>query len=305
MYSKSMLLKTLGYLIVILFTFGTASANVLLSENWDTEDPPACWPCKTLPTCCTQTFNGWSGRTWACNESLGSSASGLSTTIYHSPPRSFFMKRPAGGSYACDLTKSFSPMTGKVYLRFYVYFTNSWLSFDYNNLQAGDSMIHFMFYNSALAGTSWRFEFYDYARSSPWPPLCFTSGVSQAYFSAANVGNAEVNSGIQPCFNILQNLNTWICMEFMLDLPGQKWAVWINGAQRVGTNGNGVSQAISVSDIHSLIISGFRSGGSPYIDNRTEEFYIDDIVIADQYIGLMAGDPTAPNAPLSLRILGN
>ncbi|MEI9475729.1 MAG: hypothetical protein WCO26_04045 [Deltaproteobacteria bacterium] len=212
-----------------------------------------------------------------------------------------------GDSYGCDITKVLPEPhpNQKIYLRFYVYFTNSWLNFDYNNSEAGDSMVHLMFYNSAVAGTSWRFEIYDFARQSPWPPLCFTSGgIAQAYFSAANVGNVEVNSGIQPCFNILQNLNRWICMEFMLDLPNQRWAVWIDGVQKVGTNGNGVSQAIRVRDIHTLIISGFRSGGSPYIDNRSEEYYIDDIVIADQYIGPMEGE-TAPTSPSGLRIIGN
>ena len=129
----------------------SASATVFVSENWDTGTPVANWPGKRLGTTCDDalSFNGWTGRGFACDDPSGSS-SGLSATQSHSGMRSFYQKRDSGHYFTNDLSHPISGNPQTIHLRFYLYLTANWKSFNENNY------VHFIFTNTALSNTGFR-----------------------------------------------------------------------------------------------------------------------------------------------------
>ncbi len=253
-----------------------AHAIIFLSETWDTGTPPSNWPCKNLPnSCTTNTFNGWVPKNYDCDQA-GGSLSGLSTTIYHSSPRSYYQHRPANDYRTCDILKPLSQSTDKIYMRFYVYFTNNWVNFNSN---AADEFVHFIFTNTAVSGSGWRMNIIDYV-SAEWPYECSrdTDAVPNMYFAIQD-GSTQGRRGTAPydCFDLNRHLNEWLCVEFMADATNDRYSLWINGDQKV----NNVSTPISQANFTAVILSGWNS----ILRDYTGDFYIDDIVVADSYIG--------------------
>ena len=73
-------------------------------------------------------------------------------------------------------------------------------------------------------------------------------------------------------------------------------SMWINGVQGVDE----ASMTISQSAFYSIILSGFSS----YLRDKTWDYYIDDIVVSDSYIGPTEGseEEDPPSAPNNVRI---
>ena len=138
-------------LVTLMISYSPNScADVYILENWDSGTPPSCWPCKEAPSCCSESWNGWETRDYSCDR--GGSESGLSTKIYHSPPCSYYQNRPANDYFTCDIWKWLpEPYPTKIYLRFYVFFTCNWISFD-NPAYSTSEFIHLIFTNTARSG---------------------------------------------------------------------------------------------------------------------------------------------------------
>lgn len=277
-----------------------AHAVVFLSEDWDTGTPPADWPCKNLPDSTTAaTFNGWMGRDFLVDNSPydGGKLSGLSTSIYHSPPRSYYQHRPAGDYWTCDITKELpQPYPTKIHLRFYVFFTNNWLGAD-NPPASSYENVHFIFTNSARSATGFRFDIVDHV-SDAYPYECNNEQAFPGiYFLIGDYGeHGKRGTAPYDCYNLRENLNRWQCVEFMVDAVNDTYSHWVDGDLKVDNAITPVTQA----DFTRIIVSGFSS----FLRDFTGDFYIDDIVVADSYIGCgsSGGDTLAPAAPSNLTV---
>lgn len=290
----------------------TAQAAVFLSENWDTGTPPADWPCKNFPDAvATAPFNEWEGQGFIPDNSpfAGGKLSGLSTAIYHSAPRSYYQHRPANDYWTCTITKELpQPNPTKIHLRFFIYFTDNWLGFD-NPPASTYEATHFIFTNSALSGTGFRFNIEDKV-STAYPYECNNDQAFSGMYFAIENGSNGGRRGTQPydCYNLRENLNRWQCVEFMVDTANGdgtvdgpygtkngRYSQWIDGDLKVDY----VSTPVSQSDFQRIMVSGFSS----FLRDFTGDFYIDDIAVADSYIGCSASfDTLAPAAPTNLSV---
>jgi len=167
---------------------------------------------------------------------------------------------------------------------------NSWTR---SNTESGDDNNHFIFINTALNSAD-RVVIDIADASHPNYLSCFLSGQNGAFFQifrGSKGSDTLFGEAAKYCWNIFDHLDEWNAVEFMFDRANNKFAQWINGTQVVGTGGNGVDQSLSgVTHFDNLIISGYRSSYPAY----DFAFYIDDVVVADVYIGPTDGDPTAP-----------
>jgi len=294
---KKWLIKiSLCFLVIFSFLILSqkAQAIVYFSENWDSGTPPSAWPCKNLPNGCTsQSFNGWAPKDYGCNETDGKD-SGLSTTIYHSPPRSYYQKRAANQYSTCDIWKSLpQPYPTKIHMRFYVYFTNNWQNFD-NPPGPTAEFVHLLFTNSTRSGVGFRFNLLDIS-STEYLYECYSGTKPQMYLNIEdNSTGGKRGTAPYDCWNFYDHLNEWICVEIMADAENDKYGLWINGDMKV----NNVTTTITQTNFAKIIISGFSS----YLKNWTGDFYIDDIIVSDSYIGC-GPLPQAPQPPANLRIV--
>jgi hypothetical protein len=289
-YKLFFIFVLLLFILTLMLSSQEAYAQIFLSEDWDTGTPPTDWPCKNLPNAITTaTFNGWMGRDFLVDNSPynGGKLSGLSTAIYHSAPRSYYQHRPANDYWTCDISKSLpQPYPTKIHLRFYVYFTNNWLGFD-NPPASSYEMTHFIFTNTALAGVDFRFNLVDHV-SDTYPYECNNEQAFSGMYFTIEDGNTGGKSGTAPydCYNLRNNLNRWQCVEFMADAANDRYSQWIDGDLKV----NNASTSISQTDFKRIQISGFSS----FLRNFTGDFYIDDIVVADSYIGCNGSGGNTP-----------
>lgn len=309
MQSDNLKLKTIFIIVIFFAVFllpKISSATIFISENWDTGTPPAGWPCKNFPAnCASLTFNGWYAGTWYCSQGWGTDC-GLDANTYHTAPYSFKMSRLANQSDACPIMKDIpEPHPAKVYIRMYLYFPNTeWGAWDHSAV-AGDANEHFMFLNSAIAGGGRAvIDIKDYESQSPWPPYCWVNVPNQAYFFGFGGADGQTDFGratVDDCYRLDLNTDKWISFEWMFDTANDKYALWRDGVQVVGTGGNGVDQEMGAqTDWFRLILDMFRSGN---IDDSAK-VYIDDIVVSDSYIGPMGVPPdtTPPQAPTGVTV---
>lgn len=269
-----------------------ARAVVFLSEDWDTGTPPTDWPCKNFPNAyTTSTFNGWESKDYDL-DTFGDagSLSGLSATIFHSPPRSYYQHRPTNNYATCDIGKYLpQPYPTKINLRFYINFTDNWSHF--NEALAGE-VVHLIFLGRPISGAGWKLDIREYV-SEQWPYECSraTQPPPNMYFFPSFAAR-----GTNPydCFNLIHHLNEWQCVEIMADAANDRYSLWINGDQKV----NNVSTPVDTT-IDRIVISGWNS----LLRDYTGDFYIDDIVVADSYIGCGTSlDTLAPAAPQNLSV---
>ena len=306
----SVFLGVLACLFLITPARPAQAATTFFSENWDTGAPPASWP-----NCGSGTsFDGWYPRDYT--DGCGSGV-GLDSSIYHSAPRSFHNRRPAGTSW--DLTSLWHNLpanTGKVYLRMYLYFpTAGWSNFDPAGTwsTAGNEVMHFIFTNSAASNTGFRINLYDNA-SDTWSPApeCYggkngsTSHTGPGMYLALEVdGGGGHNSfgttkGAYPagCWNLHDHLGEWHSHEWMIDAVNNLVSYWIDG-NPMYTNVPvpvGYVGGVRHPSIDKIMLSLFDS----YADNWTADVYMDDIVASDSYIGPMTGSvtPAKPSPPV-------
>jgi hypothetical protein len=302
--AKRMLQYFLLILVVLVILFdGNRSAFglVYLSEDWDTGTPSAYWPCKLAPSgrCDSNLeFRGW----WS---PLGSDCrytyeanTGISTTKAYSGTRSFYNFRAAGYSDSCDIVYNLpAPYPTKIYIRFYLYLDSNFINF--NTPVSREPSYHLLFTNTAhsmtglrvnlLAGVPW---------TSPWQCGHSRGGVPStqpfAFFSVQDY-DREWPVGTYPagCYNLLQHLNEWLCVEFMMDANTNTVQMWVNE-----TLVYQATDRITQTNFTRIIFSNYMSseGGSGFDTG----YYIDNIVVSDSYIGPVAPDGR-PKAPVNVK----
>ena len=240
-------------------------AIIFFSETWDNGTPNACWPCKTIP--CSSSFNGWTQGTEVLFPQVG-----LSTTQAHSGTRSFYQYRPSGSTGSCDINHVFStPYPSTIYLRFYLYMTSNWNTSETDNA----SWMHWIFTNTRRANTSFRMNM---VTNREWG-LCPPGAV--CILPEGDGGVQWWNTSWPAGINLKSIIGAWTCFEYKMQISGSNIVLteWINGAQTRGPiTGPGQD---ATGDFHDIAFSGWENTGANY----TADHYIDDIVVADSYIG--------------------
>ena len=274
---------------IIVGADSAALATVFVSQNWDTGTPAVCWPCKT--TSCAATFGGWKSGDW--NEPK--TQCGLSSARSYSGNYSYYQKRASGQSSTCDLIYTFSaPQPSTIHIRFYLYLTTNWNSTATNN---EGFFGHWIFTNSARSNTGFRLNLVGPAQwnygENKLHMLPEGHGGESWWF-----GKATPTWPAGPDFKTF--IGAWHCFEYRMQISGSNVILteWIDG---VLTRGPSSGPGQNGPTFTSIIISGWDNGAS----NFDGDFYIDDIVIADSYIGPSLVPPTAysPVPPTGLRVL--
>jgi len=270
----------------------------IIEENWDLGPPPA-----GFPACQGTSWHGWKPKEYDCQWGRESE---LSIHNSFTPPRSLHQVRSAGEHGTMDIAYILPSTQTRVHIRMYVYFG---ASFQNAHSYAGEEeLIHFIFFNTAVAGGNFGVDIYNYTDYQPlqWPPVCETgSGLFFAFHSYYNTPNGQKKQdGYGPteprnCWNIKKHLEEWHCYEFMWDLRYHKVGMWVDGVQIVDR----MMYTSNHSSINKIIISGWNSCGVCVSDMH--DFYIDNIVMSDRYIGPLPSTikRTSPASPNNLRII--
>ena len=302
-------MKKTIFLLLLLFSFlfpSTGRAIVYVNETWDIGTPHADWPCKKAPTgpCDSNlSFRGWIPPVADyCNQASMAywAETGVSTDKAHSGAKSFKMNRnyTSSDNGTCDIQYPLpTPYPTKIYIRFYLYLTSEWVTF--NTPATREPYFHFLFTNSALSGTGFRVNL---LARVPWtsPHICgYGQGGTTPYmfFNCQNYNNECTVDAPAGCYNLLDHLEEWQAVEFMMDAANKKYSIWINGTNYV----NNVTVPMSQSNFTMIQFSQFASdcGGTGF--NTT--YYVDDIIIGTDYIGPEAGaDTTPPPAPTGVAV---
>lgn len=276
-----------------------AFGSVFVSEDWDTGTPPTNWPCKLAPsgTCSSNLlFNGW----WS---PLGSDCTlpyytrtGVTTERAQSGTKSFYNYRAAGYPYSCDIVKDLpTPYPTKIHIRFYLFLESNFINF--NTPVSREPSYHLFFTNTAQSMTGLRVNLLAKVPwTTSWQCGAGRGGVSSsqpyAFFSVQDY-DREWPVGTYPegCYNLLQHLNKWLCVEFLMDTNTDTVKIWIDGTLVYqGTD------RITQNNFTKIIFSNYMSseGGSGFDTG----YYIDNIVVSDSYIGPIStsgdGDVAAP-----------
>lgn len=276
------------YIVALLLLLATSSdAAVLWSSNWDTGTPDACWPCKSLETC---SFDSWSqpdyidGDFWQLS---GGTISTLSSTQAHSGTYSYYQYRKSGEASTCDIVRTISGSPTTIFVRFYLYLGQGWNNTTFLNDE--DALIHFLFTNSAAGSTAFRLNFRTHASWTDSggcgdysPGLCVLpeGDGGQEWWSTRATCSSPDSGNWKKGTNLLTLMGAWHCFEYKMQISGSDMILteWIDGVQ---TRGPCTGPGQNTSSFNKIIISGW--------DNRSNsvnmDFYIDDIVIADAYIG--------------------
>jgi hypothetical protein len=268
-------MKTIILIVCILLFPVLSPATVYYSTDWETGTPDACWPCKTDP--CSSVFDGWSAEdgiggngTWA--------TCGVSTTRANSGTKSLYMIRNSGDYENCNIYRSLSNYT-TIHLRFYLYLTTNW------NSSTSSLDGHWIFTNSARSGTGFRLNLVgngnyncgDGAAIHMWP-----EGNGNATWEWAGTGWGGCN------INFKNYIGAWHAFEYRMEISGSNVILteWIDG---VLTRGPNTGPGQSGSTFTSIILSGWENNAAAF----TGDYYIDDIVVADSYIGLATVVPSS------------
>ena len=295
----SLILWIIGIFVLLNYPQKADAIN-FLSETWDTGTPPAGWPCKDAPNydLCNAVqntpFNGWYTNGYCDYAEL--SSVGLSTTRAHSGTRSFYQLRATGQYAGCDIIHDISsPYPTKIHIRFYLFLDSNYIN--YNTPTSREPMGHFLFTNIALSGAGFRINLLSkvpYIQDHVCASGKGNIPPNQPYMFF-NCGNDTEHCTVgapSPCYNLLEHLNEWQCVEFMLDATNKKYNVWINGTKYVDNITVPMTQ-------NNFTMVQFSPWVSDDISFNTS-YYLDDIVVADSYIGCNGGDTQAPSVPANL-----
>jgi hypothetical protein len=305
--NKNNLFLVLFGITIIILIHSTAFAIVYISEDWDSGTPPANWPCKLAPSgnCSTSLlFNGW----WS---PLGSDCryayeanTGVTSNKSYSGTKSFYNFRKAGYSDSCDIVRDLpTPYPTKINIRFYLYLESNFINF--NTPVTREPSYHLLFTNTALALTGLRVNLLaGVPWTSPWTCGHGRGGVPAdqpyAFFSIQD-HDREWPVGSYPagCYNLLEHLNEWLCVEFSMDATTDTVKIWIN--ETLVYQG---TDRITQSNFTRIIFSNYMSSeeGSGFDTG----YYIDNVVVSDSYIGPVSGSSVpnpAPEAPKELKVL--
>lgn len=291
-----MLIKILIVISFLLISPCTSFATVYFQTGWETGTPSSCWPCKTLGTC---VFDGWNqpdyidGDFWQLD---GGTVSTRSNTQAHSGTYSYYQYRKAGEAGTCDIMHEFdTPYPTTIYIRFYLYLDTGWTTTYVNR---SDFLVHLLFTNTAAGSTGFRLNLTANGQwgDCPTNQLCMLpegDGGEQWWDTRASCspsGNWTAGT------NFLTLVGGWHAFEYKMQISGSNVILteWIDGTQ---TRGPCTGPGQNTSSFNKIIISGWDNLST----NIATGFYIDDLVIADSYIGLTTSSsaPTLSGATIS------
>jgi hypothetical protein len=272
--------------VLMLTASPKADAQVFLSEDWDTGTPAACWPCKSYP--CTTSYNGWLSADY--NSGWGTMPNcGRNSTQAHSGAYSYYQYRASGAPQTCDIAHQFTaPYPTAIHIRFYLYLTPTWNN--YGDLE----VVHWIFTNIVAVGRSFRMNFMGDGQYN-----CGDGGIHMIPEGEGNINWWFGNSNWDVCgVNYKELIGAWHSIEYRMEISGSNIILteWIDGVLRRGpTTGPGQDSA---NNFNKITISGWENTSIAHVG----DFYIDDIVVSDSYIGPNGGDTLAPAAPTNLTV---
>jgi len=285
------LFRIIVVVLVLCAPIGAVHATVFFSTDWDTGTAPSGWPCNNAPnSVCSETdqFFGWTSPLgYYCNDNVAKSSwatCGVTTTYAFSGTKSFRMHRGTSISDTCDIQhKLSSPYPTTIYVRFYLYLPASMAA--YNTPVSQEPFTHFMFTNSALSGTGFRINLLSKVPyTTTWQCASGHGGVGAStpymWFNCENNSTQCTVGAPTGCYNLIDpaNLNRWQCVEFKLDAANKKMSIWVDGKLKV----DNVTVPMSQSNFTMIQFSGFES---QLPGAYTMDYYIDDIVVSDAYVG--------------------
>jgi len=278
----------------------------LLCEDWDTGTPTGCWPCETVN--CRTPFKGWSNYI----DGIALTDSGLNSSYYNSYPNSYYIYKPENDNRACVLGHNLPNNLTHIFVRFYIYFTDErWGEWDdWANYTSGNEIIHWIFMNTMYSSSSYQLNLVN---NKHWGITesqipngnfgllpsgnvgGFYGGEGGEWFGTSYYSEAHPQWTSQNPYNFIQYFNKWTCIEYELEmvdddtygngsskslgnLDNIKITEWINGIKhRDSYIGPGDSQ-----DYFDMIFFHlWDNAATPY----NLEYYLDDIVVSNSYIG--------------------
>ena len=278
------------FILVVLFFIPNAYAdsNETSQGHWieamdfDGSSPPA-----GFPDCNGSSWQSWSPKDYDCDRSPGSDS--LDTVTYRTSPRSWRLRKESGDFETTGLQFSISPAVTKLHVRFYTYFTTDWNACNQDS-NCGDEYIHYIFLNTARAGVNFGVDILSCTDEKPWDIKCRDVSNSDTVLGfhsyASGPGeNDEWQKGPDDagdCKYIEDDLmGGWHAIEWMFDLTNELRSLWIDGTFQYTitmTEGNH-------SSINWIFITYYLDNS----DCNTSDVsgYIDNIVLATDYIGLI------------------
>ena len=238
-------------------------SGTIKCENFD-HDAPYTFDCTPLQDDCTDTWGQWSSVGYAA-----ATASEISSLQAHSGSYSIRQRKAAGVGGTYEISIPLGSNVTEFYLRFYIYFGDGWAS-------RGDGEVNHMIFLETASSANLAID----VIGRPGGAL---------YFATHRYNPGEAYQLVS--YDITQHLGEWICVEWHYDFSDYTSQYWING---VLTEDGTFTQG-SYSQVDNFIISGFCVHSKSYY----QDFYIDDFVIADSYIGLSvpAGGVTGTIVP--------
>ena len=280
--------------ISLVFFGKGVKAEVIFEENWDGEPPT-----NGFPNVRGVSWNGWETGDYGGWEA---GYSELSTEVYHSAPRSLHQLKAANEYSVPDQIRNFDPVN-EIRIRFYVYFDANYANIGSTGVS---DYIHFMFLQTARSYSGVRMDIrpsvsktvcgdctpnppYTYSwNMPPNPPPNYPTCIdrTKGFFAIASPGGyGETYYGVTRghpdlCFGITDNLERWILVEWaykIIDENEGRASLWIDGVELM--KDELLPPDPGYMDINRLFISGYMSTGRNY----DVGFYIDDIVVTDDY----------------------
>jgi hypothetical protein len=199
--------------------------------------------------------------------------------------------------YGCDIAADLPTHPTTIHLRFYLYMTTNW-SGTWTN---GASWMHWIFTNSGYSSTAFRINMATNREIGECTSgnLCVVpegDGGEQWWSTAAScTGGGYWGTTYINTVNLKDYIGQWVAMEYRMQISGSNVILteWVNGTQ---TRGPCTGPGSDVGYFHKVIFSGWENTGYAH----DADYYIDDIVIADSYIGPMGGgDITAPTVTIT------
>ncbi|MFX0124510.1 MAG: hypothetical protein ACFFAE_12830 [Candidatus Hodarchaeota archaeon] len=276
------------YILALIFFLTPISvqATEYLNENWDIGQPPANFPCWESECGSDHTWRGWE-ETGSSHHEEGNDCE-LSTSTYHSPPRSLHQVRSANQYRVMNQQHDIPGNPTKIYLHFYIYFSSNWENFHAN----GESeFVHLIFTNTARSGEGFRINLRHHS-GDDYPWKC-TYGMFLTLQDGSDSGPSNSDDWLA-CFDFKDHLQEWVYVVVMADAANDKVSMWINNVNYI----NEADMAIGQGSFNNIIISGYSSP----LRDWTGDFYIDDIVIADSYTDPIE-DETPPLPPKNIVIV--
>lgn len=269
-------MRKLLFILIIFLLPVVAHATVFISEDWETGTPTGCWPCEEVD--CSTTFNNWTPYAPTLDTNAG-----LSTTQKNSGARSYYQYKVPSTPDACNLVRNISGSPTTIYVRFYIYFGTGWTT----SWASTGHWCHWIFTNSAYSGTGFRLNL---TTNGEWG----TCPAGDICMLPEGDGASQWWSGVSPAWeagvDIRTLIGTWTCFEYKMQISGSNIILteWINGEL---TRGPCTGPGQDTSSFNKIIISGYDNSAT----SASLDFYIDDIVVSDAYIGpLEEGDTTPP-----------